>query len=74
QFEDENVSIAASRGKSINCFGLLSRNNDFFSKITTANINTDFIINTLDLLHLTGQKVKLKTLNFTEMKMMFVQN
>ena len=63
QFDDERVSIAASKGKSINCFGLLSRNNDFFSKITTTNINADFIVKTLDEFSFTIKKLTVVVLD-----------
>jgi len=48
QFPDEKVAIQVKRGKSINCFGFLKRNNDFFYKVTEQNINTEFVIETLD--------------------------
>ena len=53
QFDDEDVFIEATKGKSINCFGLLSRNNKFIYRNTQKNINSDFIIETLDELSLT---------------------
>lgn len=48
QFKDEKIGIAATRGKQLNCFGLLSRQNEFIFKTTTKNINTDFVINFLE--------------------------
>jgi hypothetical protein len=48
QFADEKVFIEASRGASINCFGLVSRSNHFRYKITDKSINADFIIDMLD--------------------------
>ena len=53
QFNDEDVFIQATKGKSVNCFGLLSRNNKFLYRNTEKNINSDFIIETLDELSLT---------------------
>ena len=53
QFDDEDVFIEATKGESINCFGLLSRNNKFIYRNTQKNINSDFIIETLDELSLT---------------------
>lgn len=53
QFDDEQVVIPATKGASINCFGLLSRSNDFIYRNTTQNINADFIIETLDEFSLT---------------------
>ena len=38
QFSAEDLAIEATRGKSINCFGFLKRNNEFFCKITQDNI------------------------------------
>lgn len=52
QFDDEQVAIEATRGESINCFGLISRNNDFIYKNTRKNINANFIIEILDELSL----------------------
>ena len=48
QFKDENVAIEVQRGQAINVFGLVNRTNDFFYKMTKKNINSDFIIETLD--------------------------
>ena len=56
QFDDEDVAIEATRGKSINCFGLISRGNDFIYKNTEKNINSDFIVEILDELSLTITK------------------
>jgi len=56
QFADEEIGIEATKGKSINCFGLLSRKNDFIYRNTEYNINSDFIIETLDELSLTITK------------------
>jgi len=52
QFDDEQVAIEVTRGKSINCFGLVSRNNDFLYKNTVKNIDSDFIVELLDELSL----------------------
>lgn len=48
QLEAEKVAIEATKGKSINCFGLLSRTNRFIYRNTERNINADFIIGILD--------------------------
>ena len=48
QKKGEEISIPVTRGKSINCFGFYSRNNDFYYKITQENINSDFILQMLD--------------------------
>ena len=47
QFKDENVCIASAKGKRINCFGLLSRNNEFVFETTTQTITADFVIEQL---------------------------
>lgn len=44
QSKKENLAIAANHGQQINCFGLLSQKNQFFSKITINSINADFIV------------------------------
>jgi transposase len=48
QFKDEKVTIPASHGQQINCFGLLSRQNQLHFKTTTASINTEFLITFFD--------------------------
>lgn len=56
QFDDEDVAIEAAKGKSINCFGLVSRKNDFIYRNTEGNINSEFIIEVLDGLSLSINK------------------
>jgi transposase len=56
QFEDEQVAIEVTRGRSINCFGLLSRSNDFIYKTQEHNIDADFILQTLDAFSLSLSK------------------
>ena len=63
QFEDEQVAIEATKGRSINCFGLLSRSNDFIYKTVEQNINADFIIQTLDALSLSINKLTVVVLD-----------
>jgi hypothetical protein len=48
QFKDEKVSIPASNGQQINCFGLLSRQNELHFTTTTEPINSIFLITFLD--------------------------
>jgi DDE superfamily endonuclease len=48
QFKDEKIGITATHGKQINCFGLLSRENEFIFKTTPKSINTDFVIEFLE--------------------------
>jgi hypothetical protein len=57
QFDDEEVAIEVCKGKSINCFGLLSRTNQFIYKMTERNINSNFVIEILDNLSLPYQQV-----------------
>ena len=56
QFDDEQVAIEVCKGKSINCFGLLSRTNRFIYKTTEKNINANFVIEMLNNLSLTISK------------------
>lgn len=56
QFEDEQVAIEVTKGRSINCFGLLSRSNDFIYKTQEKNIDAHFIIQTLDAFSLSLSK------------------
>jgi len=56
QFDDEDVAIEVTKGRSINCFGLVSRANDFIYRNTEENINSDFIIEVLDELSLSISK------------------
>lgn len=56
QFDDEDVAIEVCRGESINCFGLFSRSNKFIYKTVEENINSNFIIETLDALSLSISK------------------
>jgi len=56
QFKDEPVAIEVTKGRAINCFGLLTRSNDFIYKTKEKNIDADFIIQTLDAFSLSLQK------------------
>jgi len=44
QFKDENISIKSAKGKSINCFGMITRDNEFEYATTYETINSNFII------------------------------
>jgi len=57
QFKDEKAGIVAIHGKQLNCFGLLSRSNQFLFKTTTKTINTDFVINFLEELSFSIKKM-----------------
>jgi len=56
QFKEEKIFIPVSKGKSINCFGLFSRKNQFIYEISQKNINAAFIVKTLDALSLKIKK------------------
>ena len=56
QFDDEKVAIEACKGKALNCFGLLSRTNQFFYKATLQKIDSNFIIEVLDRFSLSISK------------------
>lgn len=50
QFSDENVCVESAKGGHINCFGLLSRDNEFIYQTTEETITSDFIVEQLDKL------------------------
>lgn len=58
QFKGENVRIPSSHGKRINCFGLISRSNEFHFETTEQRINSDFLITFFDKF---SQKIVRKT-------------
>lgn len=50
QFPDEEVFIASEKGFRMNCWGLISRNNDCHWATTDKNINANFVHEKLDAL------------------------
>ena len=48
QFKDENISINSAKGRSINCFGMITRDNTFEYATTDQTINANFIIERID--------------------------
>jgi transposase len=48
QFKEEKVGIPTSKEGKINCFGMISRSNDFVWSTTTKTINSHFIIEQMD--------------------------
>lgn len=48
QFKDENISIKSAKGKHINCFSMITRDNNFIYATTYKMINSQFIIEQLD--------------------------
>lgn len=55
QFKGEDVFMPTSKGKGLNIFGLLTRDNKLRFSSTTNNINSDFIIQQLEGLALSIQ-------------------
>jgi transposase len=51
QFADEQVAIPVAKGNSVNCLGLLSRNNKLIFKTTQETINADFVLNFFEELY-----------------------
>lgn len=56
QFEDEEVFIEAAKGRSLNCFGMISRTSELIFKTTPNTINADFIRTQLEEFSLTIRK------------------
>lgn len=44
----ESVAIEVTRGRSLHCFGLLSRTNHFYSRTTEDNLSAQWVLETLD--------------------------
>ena len=56
QFKDEKVVVPVAKGKTLNCFGLLSRQNELIFSTTTQNIDSDFILEQLEKISFTIRK------------------
>jgi transposase len=56
QFSDEDVFMPCAKGKGLNCFGLLSRSNQFKFRTTTANITSSFVFDYLEQLSFSIKK------------------
>jgi len=56
QFPDEEVYIASERSIKINCFGLISRQNDFIGCTTLQTITSDFVFVELDQLSMSIER------------------
>jgi transposase len=52
QFPDEDVFMPSTKGKGLNCFGLLSRTNQLLFTTTTQNITSAFVFEYLERLSL----------------------
>ena len=50
QFKDENISIKSANGQRINCFGMITRDNEFKYATTNETINSNFILEQIDKL------------------------
>ena len=50
QFEDETVCIASAKGKGLNCFALVSRDNRMVYATSEESITSDFIVDQLERL------------------------
>lgn len=48
QFPDEKVFMPTEKGKRLNCFALLKRNNECLVETTTKNINSQFVFERLE--------------------------
>ena len=57
QFSDEKVAIPVTHGKQINCFGILTRQNEFRFQTTTKSINTKFLIAFFDVFVIDLKKI-----------------
>jgi transposase len=57
QFKDEDVFMPSAKGKGLNCFGLLSRSNQFHFKTTTGTITSAFVFDYLEQLSFTLRKM-----------------
>ena len=52
QFPDEKVAIYVEKGYKVNIFGLISRTNQCHWEMTQQNIDSQFVVNHLDILSL----------------------
>jgi hypothetical protein len=50
QFADEDVFVPCEKSQGLNCFGLLSRANEFHFSTTTSTIDSQFVIEQLEAL------------------------
>ena len=57
QFSDEKVVIPVTHGKQINCFGILTRQNEFRFQTTTKSINSKFLIAFFDVFVIDLKKI-----------------
>lgn len=48
QFKDESVHIKVAKGQRLNCFGLISRQNQLHYATTSGSITSAFVVNQLE--------------------------
>lgn len=63
QFKDEKVEIPVTHGQQINCFGLLSRENEFHFQTTTKSIDSAFLIAFFDTFVIDLKKISVIVLD-----------
>jgi transposase len=63
QFKDESVFMPSSKGIGLNCFALLSRANDLLFETTRKRITSEFIIEQLEELSFSIQKMTVVVLD-----------
>lgn len=63
QFSDEDVFIPSEKCKGLNLFGLLRRDNSFIFKTTSGKVDSDFVIEQLETLAFSIQKVTVVVLD-----------
>ena len=56
QFKDENISIKSAKGKKLNCFGMITRDNQFVYETTYETIDSNFIIEQINKFSYTIKK------------------
>lgn len=63
QFADEEVSMPSGKGGGLNCFALLSRNNECFVKTSEQTISSHFILEQFEELSLSLKKLTVVVLD-----------
>lgn len=63
QFKDDDVFMPSAKSKGLNCFGLLSRSNQFHFKTTLGKITSEFILEQLERLSFTIKKMTVVVLD-----------
>lgn len=63
QFKDEAVGMPSTQGGGVSCFGLLARDNRFYSSLTEGKVTGAWIADTLDRFSLALRKVTVVVLD-----------